>query len=690
MKRLKLSLLYDNLHFLFILIILLILTIKYCFFGIPLIVYFVLLYKKTPLFNIGVFLTILIVASSFQYLHKFEDNVFSGIVIEGSEKYATVLTKNGKVLIYHEDNINLGDYGIFFIKTLDYDTELFNYTEYLNNKGIKDYYKLKDFKFRKNYFVPSKIQKFFLKSIDSHPSEYKDYIKMLVFAYKEDSNIVKNTQKLGISHLLAVSGMHISLLVLFLEFILKRMFYHEKPKDIIICLFLLGYLVITNFELTVVRAVFMILFNRLFKHKNLLFTSLDNLSLTGIIMLLFNPRYIFLLSFQLSFIVSFVIIIFTKNFYFKNKVIQTYLVSVVAFLVTLPFIINVNYEVNLLSIIIGPIYVLYFELILYPVTLILMVLPNLYLVLNYVFSFFETTISFFSNIKCFNLIFGDISFITFLLYEVLLYFLLVSFELKRGREVMTFLMLFFLSLIYNKNLFNPFYKIKMYDVGQGDSVLVSLPFNQGNIIIDCYNNICEHLKKDGIKKIDIVFLSHGHDDHIGAYQELEENFIINKTYSSYYDQTELLREVRNQYNISLLKSGDKILFKDLTFEILGPIRKYSNENDNSLVMKVLVDDVSILFTGDIEEEAELDLVRRYGIFLKSDILKVSHHGSNTSSSKQFLSHVLPEYFFISVGRNNYYGFPNNKEILSFKNVYRTDKDNSITLYKRKKFFYIEK
>ena len=255
--------------------------------------------------------------------------------------------------------------------------------------------------------------------------------------------------------------------------------------------------------------------------------------------------------------------------------------------------------------------------------------------------------------------------------------------------MMAFLILV-VSLVYYKNSFNPFYIIKMYDVGQGESILISLPHGKGNILIDCYNNVCDYLKKDGVKNLDLVFISHGHDDHMGAYEELVNNFQVKSTYSSFYDDTELLNELKRKYAISLLKADDKIKFDDLIFHVLGPIRKYTNENDNSLVMKVEIEDISILFTGDIEKEAENDLINKYSNYLNSDILKVSHHGSDTSSSELFLSYVSPTYLLISVGRNNYYGFPNNHNLLTYKNIYRTDLDYSICLYKRKKWFYIEK
>ena len=689
MKKLKISSLYDSLHFIFILIILLILSIKYWYFVFALTIYLFFLFKKTPVFYLGVILSIVTLGVNVKYYITFNDLEFRGIVVECNRKKATILTKKGNVLVYHNNEVSLGDYGKFSVIELDYDTELFNYHEYLENKNIKNYFELNKFEYIDNYFVVGKIRDYFLRLSDENPSKYNSYIKTLLFAYKDDMEILEETQNLGISHLLAVSGMHISILVYLLQLLLRKIFYFEKPIDIIIFAFLLFYLVLCNFEITVFRAVFMVLLGIVFKHLKMQFTKLDILSITGVLLLIFNPRSLFLLSFQLSFIVSFIIIIFAKNFEIKSKILSTYVITFIAFLVTLPFVLNVNYEINLFSILVGPLYVLYFELLLYPITLIMFIFPQIAFIFDRVYSFFEMTIVYFDTIKIFNLVFGEISILSFILYEVLLYFLLVSFEVKRGRTILFTLMFLFIIFLYNKEVFNPFYKIKMYDVGQGDSILIALPHNQGNILIDCYNDVDEYLKKDGIKEIDIIFLSHGHADHINAYEKICDDFKVINTYSSYYDESELLKKLNKTYSIKLLKANDVVYFKEVTFNVLGPVKHYNNENDNSLVLKVLLDDISILFTGDIEKEAEKELVNIYKNELKSDILKVAHHGSSTSSSKLFLEHIKAGYYLISVGRNNKYNFPNNNYLLSLDNVYRTDMNNSITIFKRKKIFYIK-
>lgn len=689
-KRLEISSLYDNVHFLFILIVLLILALKHWIFIFGVVLYLFFIYKKTPLFSIGVFLASIILVINISYLFEFNKTTFSGVVVECDKDKAVINSSGSKVLIYHKNSLSLGDYGEFVVTNLDYDTELFSYSDYLLNKGIKNYYKLSSFEFEKNYFVLSKIKAFFLEKLQAHPSSYKLYINTLIFADKKDLSITEAATNLGVSHLLAVSGMHISLLLFFLELILRKFFYFSKHIDVLLIIFLLFYLVVTNFELTVLRAALMKMLSLVFKNKKILFTQLDILSIVGIIMLLFNPRSLFLLSFQLSFLVSFIIIIFAKNFNFKSKIVQTYFISFVSFLVTLPFIINANYEINILTVLVGPVYVLYFELLLYPITLVLYFIPQTYFILDYVFSFFEISLRVFDSLRGFNLIFGKLSSFSFILYEVILYFLLVSFEIKRGRKLLSFIMFLFLFLLYNKALFNPFYKVKMYDVGQGESILIELPHNRGNILIDCYNNVVSHLKRDGIKKVDLVFLSHGHEDHIGAYMELVSVYSVRQTYSSFYDNSKLLNDLKKKKDIYLLRGGDKVIYKEFICDVLGPIKYYDNENNNSLVFKVYLDGLTILFTGDIEKEVEHDLINRYGTALESDILKVAHHGSKTSSTLPFLKLVNPKHLLVSVGKNNQYNFPNNKDIMSFNNLYRTDLFNSITFYKRKKIFYIEK
>ena len=692
MKKLKIESLFNNVHFIFIFLILLILTIKYWYLCPILIIYGIFLLKKTNLFKISMMISFLVLISFGQYFSSLKDcSSVNGIVLECDSKKAVISSLNGKIIVYHDDELSLGDYGKFYIKEVNYDTELFSYSDYLLNKSIIFLGELKEFSYKDNFFVIGKIKNYFINKLDNHPSDYKSYLKTLIFASKDlEEEIKLSTNHLGISHLMAVSGMHISILVLLVEFFLKKFFYFENFIDLGVSLFLVFYLIITNFELTVLRASLMVLLTKIFKHKKMLFSSLDILSIVGIMLLIIHPRYLFLLSFQLSFLVSFIIIVFATNIKTNNKVMKTFYITLIAFLTTLPLIVKSNYSINLLSVFVGPLYVLFFELILYPITLVMLFIPKSHIFLDLFYEVFEITLSYLNEINILDFVFGFLSVIEILIYFFILFFLLASFEAKRGRVYFSIIYVLFLSLIYVKPYLNPFTGVSIYEVGQGDSILISLPNGKCNILIDCYNNALDHLKKDGIKDIDVVIITHGHADHMDAYENVIDFYGRVKTYSSKYDDTILLKELKGKYNIELLKSGDKIMLVEITFDVLGPMRKYDNENDNSLVLQTVINGYTYLFTGDIEKDAEFDLVNEYRGKLYSKFIKVAHHGSNTSSTKEFLNYVKPNYYLLSVKKDNKYGFPNNPLILNSKNLYRTDEIGTFKIYSRKNTFYIRK
>jgi competence protein ComEC len=215
---------------------------------------------------------------------------------------------------------------------------------------------------------------------------------------------------------MAVSGMHVSILILLVEFLLKKFFYFENFIDLCVSLFLVFYLIITNFELTVLRASLMVLLTKIFKHKKMLFSSLDILSIVGIMLLIIHPRYLFLLSFQLSFLVSFIIIVFSTNIKTNNKVLKTFYITLIAFLTTLPLIVKSNYSINLLSVFVGPLYVLFFELILYPITLVIFFIPKSHIFLDLFYEVFEITLSYLNEINILDFVFGFLSVIEILIY----------------------------------------------------------------------------------------------------------------------------------------------------------------------------------------------------------------------------------------------------------------------------------
>jgi len=229
------------------------------------------------------------------------------------------------------------------------------------------------------------------------------------------------------------------------------------------------------------------------------------------------------------------------------------------------------------------------------------------------------------------------------------------------------------------------------DVGQGDSIFIELP-NTKTMLIDggetkYSSKIISYIESLGYNKIDYLLGTHPHADHIGGLSTIIENFQIGTIY-----MPKALTNTKTYENLltTILHKGLKIKTataglevineNNLQAKIVAPnSKKYSSLNNYSIVLKLLYGGTSYLFTGDAEELSESEIKEN----IKSDVLKVGHHGSNTSSSEKFLSQVLPKYAIISVGENNSYNHPDESTITNLKkyteNIYRTDLNGTITI-----------
>ena len=227
------------------------------------------------------------------------------------------------------------------------------------------------------------------------------------------------------------------------------------------------------------------------------------------------------------------------------------------------------------------------------------------------------------------------------------------------------------------------------DVGQGDSILIEFPFNRGNILIDTgvndsysiiKNITIPYLKKRGIKNIEYLIISHGDYDHMGEAINLVNNFKVDNVIfncGEYQDLEKELIKVLDKKNIKYNSCINSIDVNNNKIYFLST-REYNNENDNSNVIYFNYNNYKFLFMGDAGIKKEMDIIDKYNLS-NIDFLKVGHHGSNTSSSKEFIESINPKYSLISVGKNNRYGHPNDSVLqnLNDSKIYRTDQDGSI-------------
>lgn len=593
-----------------------------------------------------------------------------------------------KILINYYDDINIsyGDYVYVkgkFIKPKDNTNfNLFNYKKYLLSNNIKYTVKasnIKILKRNKNIFYKLKNYIFFkIKSLDKS----KKYILTFIFADKSyiDKEMYNNYQNLGISHLFAVSGMHVSLVTFILLKLLEGK--NKVIKYLITSIFLIFYLFLTNYTISMVRACFQfILFfiNKFFK------LNIDNSNIVIFlfsVLIILNPYIIYNIGFLFSFSISFTLIKF-KDLLTGSFIIKNIKTSLLSFFVSMPILVNNFFKVNFLSIILNIIYIPFVSYILFPLCLITVLFPFFDSFTYFVINVFETITKFFSSINLLTFSISKMNIILVIIYYFIFIWIIKSNDKLKKKIIISFILIVF--IINNNVLVNN--EVHFIDVGQGDSTLIRI--KNKNILIDTGGNVNFNISENvlipyfrslGVKKINYLILTHGDYDHMGEAINLVENFKVEKVIFNcgpYNDLENELIEVLDKKKIKYYSYIKELNVDNNKLHFLQT-KEYDNENENSNVIYTKLNGYKFMFMGDAGVEKEKDILEKYNVS-KIDVLKIGHHGSKTSSDKNFIDEMNPKYSVISVGKNNRYGHPN-KEVLENLNnskIYRTDQDGSI-------------
>ncbi len=602
---------------------------------------------------------------------------------------------------YFEDNLKLGD-------LISVEGELvepernsvfngFDYKKYLYNKHI--YYLMNANNIsimEKNSGLLFYFKNLVMDRINSI-SKSKGYIMTFILGDKSfiDNEVKESYQNNGISHLFAVSGMHISLFAGIMLFFLKRVSYNNYFNYGMVCLFLLFYLFLAGFPASLLRASVMFILFSINKVFNLKISNLNILFMVIITILFIDPFYLFDIGFQFSYLISGTLIMMRRKIgVIKSKLKRSFYVSVVCFLVSFPICIYNFYGTNFISVLFNIFYIPFVSIIVFPLSLITFVFPFLDSVLYSSIFVMERISLFISSINFGYIIFPKVNFGVYFIYYIVIFLSFWKIE---------FVLLFLVMLLIHKGYiyFDSNLYVYYLDVGQGDSALIRLPNNSGNILIDTggkfsyemekwrekrskysivKSSTIPFLKSFGIKKLDYLILSHGDYDHIGEAINLIDNFNVEKVIFNCGEFNDLEKE--------LIKVLDKkkiryyLCIKELNIDnnelYFLQTKEYDNENDNSNVIYTELNGYKFMFMGDAGVDKEKDILDKYNIS-NVYVLKVGHHGSKTSSSKSFINEINPKNSIISVGKNNRYGHPN-KEVLNNldgSKIYRTDQDGSI-------------
>lgn len=543
---------------------------------------------------------------------------------------------------------------------------------------------------------------------------------------KQILNDFKNS---GITHLLAVSGSNVAYIIMFFSVCFNKIFgkylsYYISIISIIIFIFVSGA------SASVARAGIMAILNIgaiIFSRKS---DTLNNIFFSAVILLIINPLIIYDVGFILSFFGTLGIVLLSKKIISKiEKIIkikfiaETIGVTLSAQIALIPIMAYYFNTISIISIITN--------LLVVPISGFLTILGFIAVIISNInfslgkivsyaiytlISFMLKVASFFSKIPFANLLVPTPK-IWMIIFCYLAIYLIVTenkkeiiikiFNYKRIRKVKIILLEIILVIAIVVSIVNliprNYITLNMIDVGQGDSFYIETK-NRKTILIDGggsegsdydigENILVPYLLDNGKKKIDLIIISHPHEDHIeGIFTVIEKLKVKKVIIGENLDDNELiikLKEVCKNKNIKIIEvvAGDVLVVDNVYFEVIYPSIKTKEEkiNNMSLVFKMRYGEISTLFIGDLEEVAENNIKEN----IKSDILKVAHHGSDTSTSQKFLNKVSPKIALISVGKDNLYGHPNKEVIERLKkkniNIYRTDLDGEISfkIYKNR-------
>lgn len=631
------------------------------------------------------------------YVKLVNSKAYSGYIIEKDSNNYVVRNykQNYKVILSSYKDISgaPGDYIIFNGKV----SEKPNYKKkILNSKGIDAYIKTtgENITIQKSKNVllfPTKLKYKINNALIGINAEGGSFVSGLVTGYTKEmtEDTLTNFQDLGISHILAVSGFNVGIIFYFMLLITKKL--NAKTRYMITFAVCFIYTAMGGFEPSITRAFLMISIAIGAKLINKFYDIVSGITLAAFIMLLVNSFYIFNIGFLLSFIATYGIILLNKDIEdkvpeklhrFKSEI----SVGLSAFLSTLPLMLWYRGSFSLITIIINIIVSPFVGF----VTILSFLSALFYSILNFKIILYPSVFIGVLFIKLINFISkynimvcpGRPSYFFIIMYYICIGVYFGYIKIKTSHRNKKIINIFLCSLVVISLFFHSSYlKVHFLNVGQGDSIFIETP-NRKTILVDTgptikdfsalKDRVLPYIRRCGYNKLDILILTHFHNDHAGDYQYLLDNYAVDKvlTYK---------KPPHTPYNFIEVSSGDIIKVGDLTINVLFPegnIQNIDDVNETCLVMNFKYKNFSMLLTADAEKK-EMDLIKG-----NYDIFKIPHHGSVKSFSTSMLNSSNIGIAVISVGKNNF-GHPSKLvlDMLSKRGIktYRTDLDGNITI-----------
>jgi len=562
--------------------------------------------------------------------------------------------------------------------------------------------------------LKKKIRQVFLRTL---PKEYCDLLGSIIFGIKASpiSEEVKDKyRRTGVVHILVASGQQVSILAGLCISIGRFAKMPFMPVAAIASFSVWSFAAMAGFGSSILRAALMgqvMIASLLLDRENDFYSSF---ALAALVLLAIDPNNLFDIGFQLSFLATWALVyiapILNEQFskIFPGLLSRALSISIAPVMVTAPIGIFYFSQLSLVSVVANMIVVPMAEmlttlgfissllgLIFFPAA---QVLNSFMLVLMFIL---ENAVKFFSSIPDSFIYIAKPSVLLIIAYYLFIFHFIEviknnRIKMRSAAAVVLVLLLSFpvCGAVFASNDL----EITVLDVGQGDSIFLREP-GGGSMLIDGgeekagEKTVVPFLQRKGINKLDIVVLTHPHDDHIGGMVPVLETFKVSDILDSgfpfmtgtYKDLLDIVRQKNIRYQT--VKEGQRFRFGKARVTILGPPEQFiegtlSDPNNNSIVLKIDYGKRSFLLTGDAAFEEE-EKILLSGADIKCDVLKIGHHGSATSTGDEFLDLAAPSAAVISVGERNKYGHPSGRVIrlLGDRGIrtFRTDRNGAVMI-----------
>ncbi|WP_425538270.1 DNA internalization-related competence protein ComEC/Rec2 [Microaceticoccus formicicus] len=524
----------------------------------------------------------------------------------------------------------------------------------------------------------------------------------------DEGGSVKSFRKLGLSHLLAISGLHMGIICVFILSIFRLIGIKRNYSLIITLAILAIYLHIIAYKASAIRSFLMISIgmSASILHKG--YNPRKSLAFAVFFIVLLNPYRVLDIGLLMSIMAMIAIIYFYPDFNIIDtadfEIMTSFKMLIIINLALFPLIIFYYNEFNLLTLLANLLVVPLFTIALVSVfikLLVSLISTTLSFILG---NFIDTIIGIIESIiKSMDFIeFTNLKMASPGLELIALYILMILIFTRRyefrnlSYGFKSNIIKVFISLLMAFSITNiildPLY-IDFIDIGQGDAALIRTKAHSAMIDTgghyDGSDRVYEYilkpyLIKNGVPSVDLVFISHDDADHSG---NLKYMYQENRAHNILSSDDSITERFDNAFG---LYTGNKFTIGNALIDVVNDGRTGISSNNRSNVLKLSHHHLSILFTGDIESESESKLVKHD---IKADILKVAHHGSDTSSARDFLKKVSASNAIISVGRDNPYNHPSKavlNDLTDLKSrIYRTDEDGRIRIISTRMGYQIE-